>query len=44
MIDWLIVFISINATPKYVYWGLGCRLNPKGTSFFDLHRRLKRAF
>ena len=25
MIDWLIVFISINATPIHVHWELGCR-------------------
>ena len=24
MIDWLIIFISINVTPKYVHWGRGC--------------------
>ena len=25
MVDWLIVFFSIDATPIHVYWGRGCR-------------------
>ena len=28
MIDWLIVFILINATPKYVHWGWGLSVWP----------------